>query len=204
MQTKRCTRLPGMTLAIMHMLTGRNQTRVHPTPCPSRTQTCHMPYARSTNRTRVNRWLLGIGLGLTVGLLTVPPGDTEDTARALRCSLATLKGRYLFGGIVTLLPPAFGMTQGQSLLAVAGYHIFNGDGTGTDIVTTTINGAIDRENFETAISYTVNADCTGTYTVSDGTSFGLFIAPDGEELIVIGTEPGFVLVQGPNKRVSRK
>jgi hypothetical protein len=56
------------------------------------------------------------------------------------------------------------------------------------------------------ISYTVNADCTGTYTalIPDGPSFGMFIAPTGEELIVIGTDLGVVLVQGPNRRVSRK
>jgi hypothetical protein len=36
--------------------------------------------------------------------------------------VATLKGRYLFGGIATLMPPASG---GQApLLAVAGYHVF--------------------------------------------------------------------------------
>jgi len=28
------------------------------------------------------------------------------------------------------------------------------------------------------------------------------VAPDGEEEIVFGTTPGFVLVQGPNRRVS--
>ncbi|HEX9869179.1 MAG TPA: hypothetical protein VGC99_11390 [Candidatus Tectomicrobia bacterium] len=148
---------------------------------------------------RVGLWALGIGLVVTVGLLTVEQGYTEDDTPT--CTLKTLKGRYLFGGIDTQLPPA--VTQ-QSLLAVAGYHIFNGDGTGTDIVTTSINGEIDRENFVTPISYTVNPDCSGTYTVPSGPSFGIFIAPDGAELIVIGTDPGFVLVQGPNRRVSRK
>jgi hypothetical protein len=153
---------------------------------------------------RIGLWAIGIGLVVTVGLLTVAQGDAEKKDDTPTCTLATLKGRYLFGGIATLLPPAFGMTEGQSLLAVAGYHIFNGDGTGTDIVTTSINGEIDRENFVTPISYTVNPDCSGTYTVPSGPSFGIFIAPDGAELIVIGTDPGFVLVQGPNRRVSRK
>ncbi len=61
----------------------------------------------------------------------------------------------------------------------------------------------DRSEYD--ITYTVNPDCSGTYTVPlAGASFGLFVAPDGEEVIVIGTAPGFVLVQGPNKRVSPK
>src|SRR5712692_9707189 len=74
---------------------------------------------------------LGVGQGLMFGDdVGDKPGDKPT------CTLATLKGRYLFGGIATLLPPA---TPQATLLAVAGYHIFNGDGTGTDVVTSTIN-----------------------------------------------------------------
>ena len=72
-------------------------------------------------------------------------------------------------------------------------------------MTSTINGAILNKNFVGPISYTVNPDCTGTYTVlSEGPTFNIFVAPRGEELIDIGTKPGFVLVQGPNRRVSEK
>ena len=72
-------------------------------------------------------------------------------------------------------------------------------------MTSTIDGAILNKNFVGPISYTVNPDCTGTYTVpSEGLTFNIFVAPNGEELIVIGTKPGFVLVQGPNRRVSEK
>ena len=149
---------------------------------------------------RVGLWT--IGLFLTVGLLTVQQGYAEEKDHAPTCTLATLKGRYLFGGIATLLPPR---VPEQSLLAVAGYHIFNGDGTGTDVVTATINGTILDENLQTPITYTVNSDCTGTYTVPvDDLHFDIFIAPTGEELIVIGTDPGVVLVIGPSRRVSRE
>jgi hypothetical protein len=51
----------------------------------------------------------------------------------------------------------------------------------------------------------VNPDCAGTYAVpAAGVSFGLFVDPNGDEVIVIGLTPGFSLVQGPNKRVSRR
>jgi hypothetical protein len=154
---------------------------------------------------RVGFWTIAIGLVVTVGLLTMEQGYADEKDHARECTLATLKGRYLFGGIATLLPPAFGVTQ-QSLGSSAGYHIFNGDGTGTDIVTFRINGETVLENEVVPISYTVNADCTGTYTalIPGGPSFGMFIAPHGEELMVIGTDLGVVLVQGPNRRVSRK
>ena len=153
---------------------------------------------------RVGLWAaIGIGIFfITVGLIIVDQGYAEKEDDRPTCTLKTLKGRYLFGGIITLLPPA---VPPQSLLAVAGYHTFNGDGTGTDIVTVTLDGAVVRENFVTPITYTVNPDCSGTYTVPvAGESFGIFIAPDGAELIVIGTTPGSVTVQGPSRRVSRK
>jgi hypothetical protein len=203
MQTTRFTRSPSMTLAVMLMLKGRNDARSHTTPRAPLTQTIHIPYERRTNMKRVGLWAaIGIGIFITVGLLTVEPGYAEEKEHEPTCTLKTLKGRYLFGGIATLLPPA---VEQQSLLAVAGYHTFNGDGTGTDIVTVTINGAVVLENFVAPISYTVNPDCSGTYTVPiSEETFGLFIAPHGEELMVIGTTPGSILVQGPNRRVSRK
>jgi hypothetical protein len=152
---------------------------------------------------RVSLWMIGIGLFIAVGLLTVKHGYTDEKDQAPTCTLKTLKGRYLFGAIGTLLPPAFGVTQ-ESLGSTAGYHIFNGDGTGTDIVTTRLNGVTVLENEVVPISYTVNADCTGAYAVPNGPSFGMFIAPNGEELIIIGTDPGAVGVFGPSRRVSRK
>ncbi len=155
---------------------------------------------------RVSLWMIGIGLFIAVGLMTAAQGYAEKEDDTPTCTKATLKGRYLFGGIATLLDPDDpDPLVKQQLLAVAGYHTFNGDGTGTDIVTVTITGVVVRENFVTPITYTVNPDCSGTYTVPvSGESFGLFIAPHGEELMVIGTTPGSVLVQGPNRRVSRK
>jgi len=148
---------------------------------------------------------IAIVLCAGAGVLAAPQGPSGAT-HAPKCTVATLKGRYLFGGVATLVPPASG---GQALLAVAGYHVFNGDGTGTDFVAASINGqSIERQFSEPDrsvfdITYTVNPDCSGTYTVAgDGASFGLFVAPDGEEVIVFGTAPGVVLVQGPNRRVS--
>jgi hypothetical protein len=150
---------------------------------------------------------IAIVLCAMAGVLAAPQRPIEATHKP-KCTVATLKGRYLFGGIATLVPPASG---GQALLAVAGYHVFNGDGTGKDFVAASINGqSIERQFSEPDrsvfdITYTVNPDCSGTYTVlADGASFGLFVAPDGEEVIVFGTTPGVVLVQGPNRRVSPK
>jgi hypothetical protein len=71
-------------------------------------------------------------------------------------------------------------------------------------VTFSINGDVKIENSVTPFSYTVNPDCTGTFSVSSRPSFGLFISPDGEELVMIATDPGHVLVEGPQRRVAPK
>jgi hypothetical protein len=153
----------------------------------------------------IGRWMLGIGLLITVGLMTGAPGYAEKDDDTPTCTLNTLKGRYLFGGISTVLDPdAPDPLVKQQLIAVAGIRTLNGDGTGTDLVTVTINGVLVRENFVTPITYTVNPDCSGTITIlATGESMGIFIAPHGEELITIGTTPGDVSV-GPSRRVSRK
>jgi hypothetical protein len=118
------------------------------------------------------------------------------------CTLKTLKGRYLVADKGTILPPAFGVT-GPTPGANAGFHLFNGDGTGTDIVTLRVNGVTVLKNAVVPISYTVNADCTGTITVlvPGGPSFGMFIAPNGEAIATIAADPGNY-VSSIDRRVS--
>jgi hypothetical protein len=153
---------------------------------------------------RVGLWAaMGIGICITVGLLTVNQGCAEEKEHEPTCSLKTLKGRYLFGVVTTLVPPVLGVTE-PSPNSAAGYHIYNGDGTGTDVVTVRINGETVLENFVTPTSYTINPDCTGTVIVTNGPSFGLFTAPGGEEVVLIDTTPGATGVLGPSRRVSRK
>ena len=79
---------------------------------------------------RVGVWAVGIGLVVAMGLLTIGQGYAKDKDPPKgTCSLATLKGRYLFAASGTILPPAFGVTE-PTPGADAGYHVFNGDGTG--------------------------------------------------------------------------
>ena len=120
------------------------------------------------------------------------------------CTLATLQGRYLFADSGMLLPPAFGVTT-PTLAADAGFHTFNGDGTGTDTVTFRIGGNIVLENVAAPTFYTVNANCTGKLTVlHGGPSFDLFIAPDGTEFASISTAPAGNYPASIGRRVARK
>ena len=150
---------------------------------------------------RAGLWAIGIGLLVNVGPLAVEQGYAGDHEG--KCTLATLKGQYLFAGSAMLFPPAFGIPGGTppSVGSSAGYHIFNGDGTGMDFVTATLNGVDQHVPSPVPITYTLNHDCTGTYSVQNGPNFDIFVAFDGSQLAVIGTDPGAAGSDGPNQRV---
>ena len=146
---------------------------------------------------------IATGLVAIAGLTLSSTLTASDRDRQAECNLGTLRGRYLFANAGTALPPAFGLTV-PTPAADAGFHIFNGDGTGTDTVTVRIGSAIVLENFVTPITYTVNADCTGSYSVPNGPAFDLFIAPDGDEFAVIATDPPGNYPSSIHRRVSRR
>ena len=147
---------------------------------------------------RAGLWAIGIGALVSVGPLTVEQGYAGENGG--KCTLATLNGQYMFGGPGMLFPPAFGVTAPSSA-ASAGFHIFNGDGTGTDFVTFSVNGIDQHVPSPVPITYTLNSDCTGTYSVQNGPNFDIFVAVDGSALSVIDTDPGVSDAQGLNPRV---
>jgi len=153
---------------------------------------------------RVGLWTaIGIGLLITVGLITMKQGYTEEKEHERTCTEKTLKGWYLFAKNGTVFPPGFGVTE-PTPSAVAGVRIFHGDGTGTDTVTFSLGGVIVVENGVLPFSYVVDADCTGSITVTNGPSFDLFIAPNGESFAEISTAPPGNEVSDIARRVSRK
>lgn len=157
---------------------------------------------------RVGLWAaMGIGLCLSVELLSVAPAYTGEREREPTCTLKTLQGRYLFSQPGMALPPFLGITELTPVNA-AGFHIFNGDGTGQDIVTVRVGGETFLENAHVPFTYTVQADCTGSYTTQapqgPSPSFGLFIAPDGESIAVITTGPDGNQASDISRRVSRR
>jgi hypothetical protein len=144
------------------------------------------------NTKRMGLLAMGVGVLISVGLLTVKKGNTEEKEHATKCTLASLKGRYLFALTGTLFPP---VEPQESAVARAGYRIFNGDGTGTFIATNNVNGVITAADGHGDLSYTVNADCTGTLDVLPAgptANQELFIAPDGDGMTAIATGAGRV------------
>ena len=151
---------------------------------------------------RAGLWAIGIGALVGAGLLPMGRAYAGEGEHPSRCTLATLNGQYMFGGPGTLFPPAFGVTA-PSTAASAGFHIFNGDGTGTDFVTFSVNGIDQHVPSPVPITYTLSSDCTGTYSVQNGPNFDIFVAVDGSALSVIDTDPGVSDAQGLNPRVDR-
>jgi hypothetical protein len=156
---------------------------------------------------QIGLWAVGLGALVSVGLLTAEQGVADDSTK---CTPATLKGRYLFGGVGTLFPPAFGVTE-VSVGSAAGFHIFDGRGTGQDYVTFTINGIDQNVPSPNQLTYTLNSDCTGTYTVlgppggPPGPTFDIFVSPNGDEMTSIATgPPGNAGAFTPSRRVAPK
>jgi hypothetical protein len=130
-----------------------------------------------------------IGLMICVSIGAVKLGYAEEREPATTCSLATVKGRYLFATSGMIFPPL--VTQPVAF-ARAGYRIFNGDGTGTFIATLSENGVIVQADTQSDLSYTVNKNCTGNFTLLSNTAVTteIFIAPNGEEMVAIETSNG--------------
>ena len=158
---------------------------------------------------RVGLLAIGIGVLVSAGLLVSQEVAAGDDGTP-KCSNATLKGRYLFAAPATLFPPAFGITE-QSVGAAAGYHLFDGNGHGKDYVTFVINGVVQLLASSgtpgpVPLTYHVNQDCTGFYTVDvpGGPKFDIFVSPDGESLSAINTEGASVATYGPDRRVAAR
>lgn len=147
---------------------------------------------------------LGIGVFATAGFVNVEQAFAGDGAP--KCSVATLKGRYLFAAPGIAFPPAFGLTGTETAVGnAAGFHVFNGDGTGQDYVTFTMNGVDQHVPSPAPFKYTLEADCTGTYTLQPPgiglPTFDIFVSPNGSEMTAINTDPGNASSYTPSRRV---
>jgi hypothetical protein len=105
--------------------------------------------------------------------------------QAGECSNASIKGIYGFS--------CEGTVVGVGPLAVIGVFTADGNGTGSEVETISFNGDIVQGATFT-VTYTVNADCTGSFVSSGlGSVFhNEFVIDDNKkELRLIPTEPGF-------------
>ena len=108
--------------------------------------------------------------------------------QAEECSNASLKGAYGLS--------CEGTVVGVGPLAVIGVFTADGNGNGSEVETISFNGVITTGATFT-VTYTVNADCTGSF-VSTGLGSVFhndFVIDDNKkEMRLMPTEPGFVAV----------
>ena len=108
-------------------------------------------------------------------------------AQAKPCSVATLKG--------TFSDRDTGYVSGLGPFAGVNLYTFDGHGKITGIGTTSLNGLVVSGTVSG--TYTVNPDCTGTFTGQDsqGQTHGAYFVIDdgGNELQILVTDPGTVI-----------
>jgi hypothetical protein len=147
---------------------------------------------------RAGLWAIAVGAVAGAGLVAINQANAGEKDHPTKCTLATLNGQYLFTGSGTLFPPA---APTQSLANSAGFHIFNGDGTGTDFVAFSINGNVVVPSSSAPFTYTLNPDCTGTITVINGPKADIFVAVDGSAAVGLSTDSGAAFYGGIQPRV---
>jgi hypothetical protein len=153
---------------------------------------------------RMNRrglWAVGVLLlvvGL-VGVLAIGTGYAKDETEAAKCSEATLDGTYLFAADGVAIKG-----NEQLPFSYAGYEVFDGNGKVNQVFTLNINGKKVIRNETISGTYSVEADCTGSSTYSDGTRYDDFIAPDGSMLTFVQTKPSKWVLAGDEQQVTAK
>ena len=135
-------------------------------------------------------WVGGLALILLVvgsaALTSVGVGHAKDenaSSSRAKCTEATLKGTYLFAQNGVEIKG-----NDQLPFAIAGYDVFDGNGEVKGVDSGNSNGEVFRNDRFTG-TYTVKANCTGTFTFTDGTRYDIFIAPDGSKFAFVRTDP---------------
>jgi hypothetical protein len=134
-----------------------------------------------------------------VGVLAIGTGYAKDETEAAKCSEATFDGTYLFAADGVAIKG-----DEQLPFSYAGYEVFDGQGKVKQVLTLNINGKKVIHNETLSGTYSVEADCTGTATYSDGTRDDQFIAPDGSQLTFVQTKPSEIVTAGFEPRGTAK
>lgn len=121
----------------------------------------------------------------------IPQAQAEGLEAPCPLGDATLRGAYMSKGGGTVV--------GVGPVAFIGTAYFDGKGGITNPVTVSVAGTISR-SVGTA-TYTVNSDCTATFTTSDNTQhYDMRVSPGGSKIDYIETDPG-TIISGSASRV---
>ena len=143
--------------------------------------------------------LLVVGAAALLTSVGAGYAKDEDASSRAKCSKATLKGTYLFAQNGVEIKG-----DDQRPFALAGYDVFDGNGSVKGVDSGNFNGEVFRNDRFTG-TYTVKANCTGALTIRDGaaTHGDIFIAPDGSKFAFVRTNPEDVAA-GIDEQVTAK
>ena len=119
-------------------------------------------------------------LGLVILVALVPAAHAAE-----RCTAATLRGNYgfTFSGFVQ------DQTGNNVPFAGIGLATLDGEAGASANITVSVNGTL--QVFPWTGTYTVNPDCTGSATSTNGNAdFSLVIVRGGAEFMGLATNPG--------------
>jgi hypothetical protein len=110
------------------------------------------------------------------GAILLSMGSNASALAPKSCSNATLRGDY-----------AATLTGTVNNLPFAALNLVNGDGNGniTGEGTIVYNGSVIPSSF--TATYSINADCSGSFSSSSGTTENIVISRDGSEVQIIVT-----------------
>lgn len=132
---------------------------------------------------------------LAIAAVTLAFRPLMKAQEPAQCSMgnAIMQGTYVASGTGTI--------TGVGPITTVGLIIYNGDGSGTAVFsTTTVNGASSAKS-NVPISFTVNSDCTGSKVLGT-THMNFVITPDGTTITWIITDNG-VTMMGTGVRLKR-
>lgn len=141
--------------------------------------------------------------GMLAALLLAASGCSNGSSEAQAgCSVRSLQGAYIYAQDGFNVA---GETASQRTpFAQSGREVFNGDGTMSGVGTGNFNGEIARVTYSG--TYTVDADCSGTVTFTDGegvvSHYDIFLADGGAELGFVQTDANVVTAAFQRRRAS--
>ena len=117
------------------------------------------------------------------------------------CSVASLSSKYGFEYTAFAVPGrAVLATKNSNPIAAAGVLTFDGAGNLSASYTLSSGGDISRATSDTG-TYTVNADCTGSFTdATGGVHFNLVIVGGGTKVFAIDTDDGLTAIVDAKKQ----
>ena len=137
---------------------------------------------------------------MKLNLLALVAFIAAVTPQALRADYtACSQGNRVMNG--TYVMSATGTIVGVGPVTVVGVVTYDGLGNGSATSTQSVNGTIYKGVMATA-TFTVNRDCTGSKSFSDGSHYDFVITPDGNTITWIETDPG-VVISGTAVRIKR-